>query len=65
MKHAAIVYYSKTGNTEKVALAMKEGLEKAGVKVSIGKTEEMEDIDFFKRALSIPLVGTTGIQRPF
>lgn len=47
MKQAAIIYWSKTGNTEKVAFAIKGGLEKAGVSVSIKKTEEAEDIDFY------------------
>ena len=33
MKSALLVYFSSTGNTEKVALAIKEGLETSGVKV--------------------------------
>lgn len=44
---AAIVYWSKTGNTEKVALAIKEGLEEAGVEVVLTRAEESNDIDFF------------------
>lgn len=47
MNQAAIIYWSKTGNTEKVAFAIKEGLEEAGVKVSIKRIEEAEDIDFY------------------
>jgi len=47
MKKALIVYWSKTGNTEKVALAIKEGLENAGVQVQMKKPEEAENIDFF------------------
>ena len=47
MKRAAIIYWSKTGNTEKVAFAIREGLEEAGVRVSMKKAEEAEDIDFF------------------
>jgi len=47
MKRAAIVYWSKTGNTEKVAHAIKESLEEAGVKVTITKPEDAEDLDFF------------------
>jgi len=35
LKQAAIVYWSKTGNTEKVAYAIKESLEEAGIKVII------------------------------
>jgi hypothetical protein len=44
---AAIVYWSKTGNTEKVALAIKEGLEEAGVEVLLTRAEQADDIDFF------------------
>jgi hypothetical protein len=44
---AAIVYWSKTGNTEKVALAIREGLEAAGAEVLLRRTEEAEDIDFY------------------
>ena len=44
---AAIIYWSKTGNTEKVALAIKEGLEEAGHEVLFKRTEEAGDIDFF------------------
>ncbi len=44
---AAIIYWSKTGNTEKVATALKEGLESAGVDVLFKKTEEAKEIDFF------------------
>jgi len=47
MKRAAIIYWSKTGNTEKVAFAIRDGLEGAGVRVSLKKAEEAEDIDFF------------------
>lgn len=47
MKKAVIIYWSKTGNTEKVAFKIKEGLENAGVNVSIKKTEEAGDVDYF------------------
>src|SRR4030042_5482253 len=47
MKKALIVYWSKTGNTEKVALAIKEGFENAGVQVQVNKPEEAESIDYF------------------
>jgi flavodoxin len=39
MKRAAIVYWSKTGNTEKVAFAIEESLKRAGVTVSRMKIE--------------------------
>jgi len=47
VKTAVIIYWSKTGNTEKVASAIKEGLEEAGVGVSMMRTEEAGDIDYF------------------
>jgi flavodoxin len=43
---AAILYWSKSGNTEKVALAVKEGLEAAGAQVDCLKTGEAEDLDY-------------------
>jgi flavodoxin len=47
MKTALMIYWSKTGNTEKVATAIKQGLEEAGVQVTMQKPEEAEDIDYF------------------
>lgn len=47
MKKALVVYWSKTGNTEKVALAIKAGLEEAGVNVALKKPEEAENLDWF------------------
>ena len=44
---AAIIYWSKTGNTQKVALAIKEGLEESGVNVCLIRIEEATDIDFY------------------
>ena len=44
---AAIIYWSKTGNTEKVALAIRDGLEAAGVEVSLKRAEEAQEIDFY------------------
>jgi sulfite reductase alpha subunit-like flavoprotein len=44
---AAIIYWSKTGNTEKVALAINEALEAAGVEVLFKRTEEAADINFY------------------
>jgi flavodoxin len=46
-KKALIIYWSKTGNTEKVALAIKQGLEAATVQVTMKKQEEAENIDYF------------------
>ncbi|HSQ53567.1 MAG TPA: flavodoxin domain-containing protein [Acidobacteriota bacterium] len=42
-----MLYWSNTGNTEKVASAIKEGLEVARVKVSLKRTTEAGDIDYF------------------
>ena len=47
MKQAAIIYDSKTGNTEKVALAIREGFQKAGLEVLVEKVENAQHIDFF------------------
>ena len=47
MKRAAIVYDSKTGNTEKVALAIRDGLQKGGLKVLLERVENAQYIDFF------------------
>lgn len=46
-KRALMVYWSKTGNTEKVALAIKQGLEAAGVEVYVKKPSEAADVDYF------------------
>jgi flavodoxin len=47
MKKAVIIYESKTGNTEKVALAIKNGLEEAGLEVILTKVDNASAIDFF------------------
>jgi len=47
MKTALLIYWSKTGNTEKVANAIKQGLEEANIQVTMKKPEEAEDIDYF------------------
>lgn len=47
MKSALIIYWSKTGNTEKVANAIKQGLEEADFKVTLTKPEEAEALDYF------------------
>ena len=47
LKKALVVYWSKTGNTEKVALAIKEGLEAASFEVDVKKPKEAADVDYF------------------
>ncbi len=44
---AAVIYWSKTGNTEKVALAIKSSLEGDGARVTCKKAEEARDLDWF------------------
>ena len=44
---AIIVYWSKTGNTEKVALAIKEGLEEAGADVILRRVGDVGNVDFY------------------
>jgi len=43
----AVIYWSKTGNTRKVAFAIKDALESAGADVLFNTTEEAHDIDFY------------------
>jgi flavodoxin len=50
-KKAVIIYWSKTGNTEKVAHSIKEGLNDAGLDVSLLKTDEADDLDYFDHDL--------------
>jgi hypothetical protein len=44
---AAIIYWSQTGNTEKVARAVEEGLTSAGADVELLRVEDAGDIDFY------------------
>ena len=44
---AAVIYWSKSGNTEKMALAIKAGLETSGVGVTYRRVEETGDLDWF------------------
>ncbi len=47
MKNALIVYWSSTGNTEKVANSIKDGLQDSGFKVDLKKAPEAAEFDFF------------------
>ena len=60
LTHALILYWSSSGNTEKVAVAIKDGLEDAGVKVCLLKTTEASDIDYFD--YDLVCVGSPSIQ---
>ncbi|MFW5856221.1 MAG: flavodoxin family protein [Bacillota bacterium] len=43
----AVIYWSKTGNTKKVAKAIKDGAETAGADVELLQVSEAGDIDYF------------------
>ena len=60
VKHAAIIYWSKTGNTEKVAFAVKEGLDRAGLKVTLLRTEDAEGLDLY--AYDLICIGSPSYQ---
>ena len=60
MKSALIVYHSSTGNTEKVAYAIKEGLHDAGFKVDLKKPQEAAEVDFFD--YDLVCVGSPSIE---
>lgn len=47
MKKAVILYWSHSGNTEKVALSIQSGLEEGGFQTSLLKVQEAETIDFY------------------
>lgn len=60
MKKALMVYWSATGNTEKVAIAIKKGLEAADVKVTLKKPAEAAEIDYFD--YDLVCVGSPSLQ---
>ena len=60
LKTALIVYWSSSGNTEKVAYAIREGLEGAGLKVDLKKPQESDATDFFD--YDLVCVGSPSIE---
>ena len=46
-KKAVVIYWSRTGNTKKVAQSIREGLDTAGVNASLFKTDEADEVDYF------------------
>ncbi len=60
MKTALIVYSSATGNTEKVAQAIRLGLEEAGVFVTTKKPEAADEVDYF--SYDLVCLGSPSIQ---
>ena len=57
---AVIIYWTKTGNTEKVALALKEALNEGGARVSLHKVEDAGDVDFY--AFDLVCIGFPSYQ---
>ena len=60
MKSALIVYFSNTGNTQKVAYAIKEGLEAGDLKVELKKPQETTENDFY--GYDLVCVGSPSIE---
>jgi flavodoxin len=50
--NAIIIYYTKTGNTEKVVLVIKESLREGGAEVSVYKVQDVVDVDFYVHDLA-------------
>lgn len=51
MKKAIVIYWSHTGNTEKVAERVRAGLAAGGFHVTATRVEEAADVDFFDHDL--------------
>jgi flavodoxin len=49
MNNALIIYFSTTGNTEKVALAIKRGLERGGFQVTVKTVDEVDGEEFYNK----------------
>jgi flavodoxin len=60
LKSALIVYWSNTGNTEKVAFVIRDGLESAGLKVELKKPKEAAEDDFYD--YDLVCVGSPSIE---
>ena len=45
---AAVIYWSKTGNTQKAACAIRDGLEAGGAEVQLRKVEEADEVEYFQ-----------------
>jgi flavorubredoxin len=56
---AIVINWSATGNTEKVAYALRDGLREGGLDVSIRKVAEAGDVDFF--AYDLVCIGCPSI----
>ncbi len=60
MKTALLIYHSSTGNTQKVAQAIKDGLEAGGVTVEAKKPQEAADADFY--SYNLVCIGSPSIE---
>jgi menaquinone-dependent protoporphyrinogen IX oxidase len=60
VKEALIVYWSQTGNAQKVALSIKEGLEATGIEVRLKKPNEAADVNYFD--YDLVCIGSPSIQ---
>ena len=60
MVNALILYYSNTGNTKKVAIAINNGLEDVGINVSIIDISKVKEIDYFD--YDLVCIGCPSIQ---
>ena len=58
--NAVIIYWSKSGNTEKVARAMEEGFKEGGANVTLKRVEDVEDVDFY--AFDLVCIGFPSYQ---
>jgi flavodoxin/Fe-S-cluster-containing hydrogenase component 2 len=57
MKKAAVFYFSESGNTEKVAIAIYEKLEKAGYEVEPVRFQDLEDLPAATDGIDLLAVG--------
>jgi flavodoxin len=60
MRKALIVYYSATGNTEKVAQAIRLGLEETFFDVTVKKPQDAANVNFFD--FDLVCIGSPAIQ---
>jgi flavorubredoxin len=60
MKTALIIYYSSTGNTEKVAQAIRMGFEEASVQITMKRPQEAVDLDYFN--YDLVCIGSPSIE---
>jgi multimeric flavodoxin WrbA len=55
-----IIYWSKSGNTEKVAMAMEEGFREADAEVVVERVEDVGEVDFY--AFDLVCIGFPSYQ---